>query len=234
MPPSDWGCQCDVTNTDEPVTGVPGDDEAINPVFANNPAKTAEFINIKEHPMVKAVTDEDVASRIEKFAKIAIAEEIEKVTEKKFKSGGVIQTPKKFNQNSNEEKKNISIYTYLAKKFGYKYKLLNVINENGRKNPDARNLEKEYFSDAKIPESLSGKNAIQNSIKTASTQRVTEVVIDLSINYPMIEIWSGLKAALQDGRAANVKHIIIKMNSGELKKYDADKLRAIFNKKRDT
>jgi len=69
MPPSEWGCECDVENTDEPITPVPEDDGSINPVFENNPGETAEFINIKEHPYVKEVTDEDVIKSIEEFIK---------------------------------------------------------------------------------------------------------------------------------------------------------------------
>jgi len=53
MPPSDWGCECDVENTDEPVTGVPEGGGEVDPVFANNPAETAEFLNIDEHPYKK-------------------------------------------------------------------------------------------------------------------------------------------------------------------------------------
>lgn len=232
MPPSDWGCECDVTNTDEPVTGVPGDDEAINPVFANNPAETAEFINLKEHPMVKAVTDEDVANRIEKFAKMAMTEELEKVTEKKFKSGGVLQKPINFKQNSQEEKKNIKAYTALAKEHGGQYKLLTVLNEDNHKNPDALNLKTLMYSDAKIPESEIAKNAIQNSIKSASEQKiVSEVYIYLEREFPMLEIWKGLKAALQGNRANTVKKIIIRLKNGELKTYDVEKLKSVFNKK---
>lgn len=57
MPPSEWGCECDVEATDEPVTAVPEDDGSINPVFANNPGETAEFINIKEHPYAKNLAE---------------------------------------------------------------------------------------------------------------------------------------------------------------------------------
>jgi len=54
-PPVGWGCECDVRNTDKDVTTAPGYEEEVPPVFANNPGKTAEFINLKEHPMVKGV-----------------------------------------------------------------------------------------------------------------------------------------------------------------------------------
>lgn len=58
MPPLDWGCECGIRNTDKPVTPVPDESEPPNPVLANNPAKTAEFININEHPYVKNCEEE--------------------------------------------------------------------------------------------------------------------------------------------------------------------------------
>ena len=73
-PPVDWGCECDIRNTDKDVTGVPDADadadldaERSRSVFQNNPAETAEFINLKEHPYVKDVTDEDVIKSIYDF-----------------------------------------------------------------------------------------------------------------------------------------------------------------------
>ena len=69
-PPVDWGCECDIRNTDKDVTGVPdadADAERSRSVFQNNPAETAEFINIKKHPYVKDVTDEDVIKSIYDF-----------------------------------------------------------------------------------------------------------------------------------------------------------------------
>lgn len=56
LPPVEWGCECSVRNTDKPATPVPDDGGApINPVFANNPAKTAEIVNMEKHPYVKGV-----------------------------------------------------------------------------------------------------------------------------------------------------------------------------------
>ena len=69
-PPVDWGCECDIRNTDKDVTGVPDADldaERSRSVFQNNPAETAEFINLKQHPYVKDVTDEDVIKSIYDF-----------------------------------------------------------------------------------------------------------------------------------------------------------------------
>jgi len=54
-PPLDWGCECGIRNTDKPVSKVPADAEPIDPIFDNNPGKTAEIVNMGEHPYVKGV-----------------------------------------------------------------------------------------------------------------------------------------------------------------------------------
>lgn len=57
-PPVGWGCECSIRNTDKEVTTAPGYDSEVDAVFANNPGKTAEFLNLKEHPYIKnACTD---------------------------------------------------------------------------------------------------------------------------------------------------------------------------------
>lgn len=56
LPPVEWGCECSVRNTDKPATEVPDDgDTPVNPVFAHNPAKSAEMVNMKKHPYTKGV-----------------------------------------------------------------------------------------------------------------------------------------------------------------------------------
>lgn len=54
LPPGDWNCKCWVRPTDKEPTGIPNA-ELVLPVFAGNPGKTAEFVNLKEHPYVKGV-----------------------------------------------------------------------------------------------------------------------------------------------------------------------------------
>ncbi|GHT49105.1 hypothetical protein AGMMS49982_01800 [Bacteroidia bacterium] len=86
----------------------------------------------------------------------------------------------------------------------------------------------------KIPVTENGKNAIQASIKSASEQKVPEALIYLDKNYAMTDVWAGLKAALQDGRAKTLTTIIIRFYTGEIKRYDVDKLRLVFKGKGKT
>jgi len=67
LPPSDWNCGCGVRPTDKEVTAVPGE-ELVNPVFANNSGKNAEFVNIKQTPYYKSTAAAD-RKKIEKMAK---------------------------------------------------------------------------------------------------------------------------------------------------------------------
>jgi len=83
-PPLDWGCECGIRNTDKDVTGVPVDIASVDPVFDNNPGKTAEIVNMKEHPYVKGVPVE-IAKKIRTTAD-NLASKHELI--KKFKNGG--------------------------------------------------------------------------------------------------------------------------------------------------
>ena len=169
-----------------------------------------------------------------KAVKKFIAENVRQPEEykaKKYKSGGELQTPQHGKQNKIEEKKNHKAYELLAKQYGAKYRILPVDNTSGDKNPDAFNLRTKRFSDMKAPVSDNGKNAIQASIRTAERQEVEEVFIYLEKDYPMLEIWAGLKAAIQPNRCEHIREIIIRLNSGEIKHYDTEKLRGVFFKR---
>ena len=72
MPPSEWGCECSVRNTDAAVTQIPTDGPVVDPLFVNNPEKTAQFINMDQHPYITSVTDADTSARIIAFALLAM------------------------------------------------------------------------------------------------------------------------------------------------------------------
>ncbi len=146
---------------------------------------------------------------------------------KKFKSGGYIDVPKT-GQNKNEEKDNLKVYGLMAKKYGGKYALITPDNTAGVKNPDAVNLKNYVYYDAKTQKGYSIKNAVQNGIHEASVQKAGEVIIRLNREATYKEVKSGLKAALQKGRAKTLKQVVILDVNGNLKQYDADKLRELF------
>ena len=125
----------------------------------------------------------------------------------------------KAGQNKNEERKNLKVYSALAKYRGEKYALLPVDDTPGKKNPDAVNMKTYYLSDAKSPVSRSIKNAVQNSIKEASAQKVGEVVIQLNQESNPDEIRKGLIAAFQQGRAKTIKKVIIIDAKGEIQEF---------------
>lgn len=229
LPPSEWNCQCGVKPTNKAVTEVPVEGEPVNPVFANNPGETAKPVNTEETAYYKN-TAKEVRDQVAEFGRRAeqIRQRLEALESKRknFKSGGYLDIPKS-GQNKKEEQKNLTVYGHLAKTEGEKYALLPVSNTSGAKNPDAVNLKTYELSDAKIPQSTSVRNAVQNSIKSASVQKVSEVVIYFTRKISSREVKAGLRAALQEGRAKTIRKIIIVDESGT-KRYDADALRKLY------
>lgn len=76
MPPNEWGCQHSVRPTDKVVTPVP-DGDYNSPGFDNNPAETAQFVDVKETAYYKnteAKQRKSIISEAEKLLK-AIADE---------------------------------------------------------------------------------------------------------------------------------------------------------------
>ena len=229
-PGETWGCKCGLRSTARPVTeGNPtvGEAPKAAPGLDNNPATDAKLF-ADTHPYI-ALADRQAKKATKKFITKNIRQP-EEYNTKKYKSGGELQTPQHGKQNKIEEKKNRKAYELLAKQYGAKYRLLPVDNTHGKKNPDAFNLRTKRFSDMKAPISDNGKNAIQASVRAAEKQGVGEVVIYLEKEYPMYDILQGLKAAVQPYRCEHVREIIIRLNSGEIKKYKTADLRKVFFK----
>lgn len=226
-PGNEWNCKCGITNTDQPPSHfAPAKPAPSMPGLDSNPATSAELI-APSHPLIKNAP-KNARKAVDKFVHNELELDLHNI--KKFKSGGVLEIPVHFNQTKAEANKNIKAYTELAKHHGEKYRLLSIKNTTGAKNPDALNLKTFKLSDAKNPVSKIGKNVIQNSIKDASSQNVEEVYIYLTAEYPMLDIWQGLKASLQNGRARSIEDIIIRMHDGEVKRYKTKKLREVFKK----
>lgn len=149
---------------------------------------------------------------------------------KHYKSGGSLSLPIRGTQNKQEYKSNIKVYSELARYHGANYRVLPVDNTDGRKNPDALNLDKNLKSDCKTPVTNNGKNAIQNAIKAADKQYVQEVIINLTKEYVMKDIRSGLLVSFQNGRASHIQDIIILFKDGSIKRYNSESLRNIKRK----
>ena len=140
------------------------------------------------------------------------------------KNGGYLDIVQ---QNRNEYEENIVTYKILADKGG-KYALLPP--SDTEKSPDAFNIERLRYSDAKNTSSNNGKSAIQNSIKSANKQNAGEVVIRFLNDVSSRDLYDGLKAALHNGRAKNIEEIILIRNSNNPLYLDVKKLRERLKK----
>jgi len=206
MPPSDWNCLCGVRAVDTPVTVLPYDwnPPATDPVFRNNPGVSASIVNTEATDYYKGVP-ERLRTGVEQFARSVVETRHALSLPERYvgKSGGYVDIVK---QNPNEATKNIATYKTLADNGG-KYTLLEPTSTG--KSPDALNELTGMFSDAKHPHTNNGKNAMQNSIKDASKQKVGEVVINLAESYTSNEIFAGLLTAFQGNRAQTIETVIL-------------------------
>ena len=121
-------------------------------------------------------------------------------------NGGIVEKFNQGSQSKTEKYKNIEALKILANN-GKQYRLLPVI-QDGKKNPDAFNLQTLKYVDIKVAESTNGKNAIQNALKEANKQEVSEVIIhftqELESNR---EAFDMLKATFKQKRSENIEAI---------------------------
>ena len=233
MPPSDWNCDCSVRPTDKEPTAAPIKPSGLNPIFDNNPAETAEFINTKETPYYSH-TPENLRGQVEKEGKKLLKEYNKQVAEHrkditevyKGKNDGMLEVVK---QQGQERQDNIVTYKILADNGG-RYTLLKPTNVDDVKNPDAFNYTKGMFSDAKHPTTDNGYNAIYNSIKSAGKQKVGEVVIRLEKEYSSRDIYNGFRDSFADGRRESIKTVILIRKDGKPLYFNVVELRKYFAK----
>lgn len=202
MPPSDWGCNCWVQQTDKEPTAAPVMPSDINPIFINNPALTAKFLNTEETPYYKH-TDVKLREKVADEGKRLLHEYEDGLEVYEGKEGGYLIVTR---QDKNEFEDNLKTYKRLADD-GKKYKLLRKIE--GQKSPDAINLDLAILSDSKVPTTETLVNAFQNHIKKASKQNATEVVFRFENEYSNNEIVNALKRAIQPNRNKNVERIVL-------------------------
>lgn len=235
MPPSDWNCDCSVRPTDKAVTGIPQKPLALNPIFDNNPAQTTEFVNIKETPYYKHTAD-DLRKQVEKEAYKLFREYVKSEAEHRkdviekytTDNGGYLEIVR---QQGQERTKNLITYKIMADN-GHKYTLLKTIDSDNVKNPDAFNYKKGIFSDAKHPETDNGYNAVYNSINSASSQNVSEVIIRFTKHYNSKSIYKGLKDSFSSvDRRKSIKTVIIITADKRVIEWDVSKMREYFRTK---
>lgn len=224
LPPSDWNCDCWVRQTDKEPTKAPVMPSNINLLFVNNPATTAEFLNIKQSPYYKH-TEKVQRQNVEQLGRKwqQVTEEAKDIYE--GKKGGYLEIVP---QQSKEAEQNLVSYKIMADNGG-KYKLMPT--KQGQKNPDAYNLAKSILSDAKHPEKGSkAKTAIQNRIKEGSKQKAKEIIIRFEEEVPSKDIYEGIRAAFQENRNRNVEDLYL-IRAGRKPLYlNVSKLREHFNK----
>ena len=121
-------------------------------------------------------------------------------------NGGIVEKFNQGSQSKTEKYKNIEALKILANN-GKQYRLLPVI-QDGKKNPYAFYLQTLKYVDIKVAESTNGKNAIQNALKEANKQEVSEVIIhftqELESNR---EAFDMLKATFKQKRSENIEAI---------------------------
>jgi hypothetical protein len=218
-----WNCKCGITNTDSKPTGK-GVEADYKPAdgLDGNPGKTAKLFSDK-HPYIA-----DADKGVRKLAEQKANEIVPLPETYKGKKGGYLNIVP---QNGAEAAKNLKTYKIMADNGG-QYELIKPINnEKGKKNPDALNRRTGKLSDAKHPVTDKGINAIQNSIKEASRQGVSEVVIRLDMNYSVRSIFEGFKAALQGNRASSIETIILIRKNKKPMYFKTEELRAFFKRK---
>lgn len=158
MTPLDWGCRCDVEQTDEEPTEVKGGIQ-MKLEFKNNPAKTGKIFNGSAYQ--KSMTKEEI-KETKKFADycyIKLESEPGKVTFGK-------------NVDSQDFKRNLEVAKILAKNEGADFHIRDHVEIEGFKNPEYL-INNKYLGDRK---SIKSSNGIITQIDKAKEQMLHESV----------------------------------------------------------
>lgn len=241
-PPVGWGCECSIRVTDKPVTTAPGYEEEVNPVFANNPGKTAEFINMKEHPMVKGVCKNfgeckarlNLTDGLRPECQICVLAKRYYRNSKKynreigaeFDNGGKIYTSNLVSKSSNDYKRVYAAAEYFAKQG----KETEILPKPHKDNP----LYKEIFGDLigtkyknKCPDfSVDGifyehegfitdnpKNALKKMLNRGLKQSSRIVIDDCEISERYLK--NNIRARIKEGQ--DINEVWILQKNGELR-----------------
>lgn len=235
-PPNDWGCRCDVVQTDEPVDkNLPK--VSNKETFNNNAALSGKIFNDVPYEAGLSVKEKNDAKNLAKqmFNTEAVALVLKRYSGIGFKkipnikNKGVLEVFNTGRQSKKEFKGNKNALTILANQ-GLKYKMLPIIND-GMPNPDGFNKMKKHFVDVKVATGKNGKNIVQSSLKVASKQGASEVVIHLT-NKPdsYRDMYEALRHSIEQNRNKNIQFITVIFTDGSVKQYIIEEIRAKIDK----
>lgn len=220
-PPNGWRCRCtatqvradryEETNTDNAMragaiatTQIDKNGKNKLGIFQFNSGKQ-RVVFPPDHPYNKLKDADKVVKKTKESSRYDNVEFKKTINNNK---GGVLEIFTSGKQNGQEFIKNKKAIEILVDK-GEQYRLLPVI-EDGLKNPDVLNLKTNKYADIKVAESTNGKSIIQNALKAASAQKVSEVIIhftkELDSNR---EAYTAIKATFKQNRARTIEKVII-------------------------
>jgi len=214
------GYQCEIyEKTGLPHGMIAGTDEDNFIIYCGGYNCGHKLIPVNEAAVPKSVRDK--VNRLRKMADRYKDITFESVP---IKGKGILELPTKGRQNKQEYAKNKEALTILANSNG-QYRLLPII-EDGNKNPDAFNLLTQQYADIKIATSTNGKNIIQGSLKTASKQGVSEVIIRFTkkLNSNR-EAYEALKATFKQGRSMNIETVIFILPNKKILKVNTERFK---------
>lgn len=147
----------------------------------------------------------------------------------KGKKGGIVKIFTTGEQNKHEIEKNIRA-AKLAADNGFKYQILPVINDQNS-NPDAYNLELKILTDIKVATGKSGRAIIQRSMRKASEQGSSELLLHLTVkpnSYRRMYLMA--KHILKKNWYDKIKYVTIIYPDKKVVRYDLKQIKQRFIK----
>lgn len=213
-----WGCQCDMRNTDKPVTHI-GDNPAApgaepttvppseeagvrSPGLSRNPARSGELFS-RDHPYFTSAYP-GAEKAVEGFVD-SNKEYMPVPTEK-----GAVRIHQRHGKT--EKKENIKISSYFANKYGYEIDLLD--NPDGVKSADSYNRSLNRFEEYKVNRKENPtKSSIDNLLRKAKNQ-ADHVVLWIESDISSEDLAAALRPRTR--RCATIQTITIVRNGKDV------------------
>lgn len=238
-PPLDWGCRCDLEQTDEEPTEVKGGVQ-MKIEFENNPAKSGKIFGGSAYERRITVTEGKEAKKNAKewIVKSNMDKGKDKIPyvkpnlnrykdiqfEKIQFENGYLEIFKSGKQSKSEFGKNKNALSILAKN-NFELKMLPIIDD-GNSNPDAYNILTGKFLDVKVAQTTNGKGALQNALKEASKQGCDEVLLHLTRKPESYkDMYQIMKMTVAKNRNKNIKKLHVIFPNNQVKTYDRDRFK---------